>query len=70
MVLGMSYNFCKNSTEPLCSIALSKDENAVVFGGYFSVAIDTMYSYPNVGEDVAFGGVFRCTMGLSQEYGE
>ncbi|CAA7271522.1 unnamed protein product [Cyclocybe aegerita] len=33
-------------------IALSKDENAVVFG-----------------EDVAFGGVFRCTMGLSEEFG-
>jgi pyruvate/2-oxoglutarate/acetoin dehydrogenase E1 component len=23
-----------------------------------------------IGEDVAFGGVFRCTMGLSQEYGK
>ncbi|KAF8912007.1 pyruvate dehydrogenase [Gymnopilus junonius] len=34
------------------SIALSKDENAVVFG-----------------EDVAFGGVFRCTMGLAEEFG-
>ncbi|KIM23977.1 hypothetical protein M408DRAFT_247247 [Serendipita vermifera MAFF 305830] len=34
------------------SIALAKDDNAVVFG-----------------EDVAFGGVFRCTMGLAQEYG-
>ncbi len=22
------------------------------------------------GEDVAFGGVFRCTMGLSEEFGE
>ncbi|KAG5645578.1 hypothetical protein DXG03_005716 [Asterophora parasitica] len=34
------------------SIALQKDETAVVFG-----------------EDVAFGGVFRCTMGLSEEFG-
>ncbi|TFK42388.1 pyruvate dehydrogenase [Crucibulum laeve] len=34
------------------SIALSKDDNAVVFG-----------------EDVAFGGVFRCTMGLAEEFG-
>ncbi|PPQ98122.1 hypothetical protein CVT26_003166 [Gymnopilus dilepis] len=34
------------------SIALSKDESAVVFG-----------------EDVAFGGVFRCTMGLAEEFG-
>ncbi|EIM90335.1 thiamine diphosphate-binding protein [Stereum hirsutum FP-91666 SS1] len=34
------------------SIALLKDENAVVFG-----------------EDVAFGGVFRCTMGLAEEFG-
>jgi len=34
------------------SIALSKDEHAVVFG-----------------EDVAFGGVFRCTMGLAEEFG-
>ncbi|KAG5638974.1 hypothetical protein H0H81_008194 [Sphagnurus paluster] len=34
------------------SIALSKDDSAVVFG-----------------EDVAFGGVFRCTMGLSEEFG-
>lgn len=34
------------------SIALMKDDNAVVFG-----------------EDVAFGGVFRCTMGLAEEFG-
>ncbi|KZT39257.1 Thiamin diphosphate-binding protein [Sistotremastrum suecicum HHB10207 ss-3] len=34
------------------SIALNKDETAVVFG-----------------EDVAFGGVFRCTMGLAEEFG-
>ncbi|KAL9715339.1 2-oxoisovalerate dehydrogenase subunit beta 2, mitochondrial [Leucoagaricus gongylophorus] len=34
------------------SIALAKDDNAVVFG-----------------EDVAFGGVFRCTMGLAEEFG-
>ncbi|KAF8798199.1 thiamine diphosphate-binding protein [Phlegmacium glaucopus] len=34
------------------SIALAKDERAVVFG-----------------EDVAFGGVFRCTMGLAEEFG-
>ncbi|KIY73148.1 Thiamin diphosphate-binding protein [Cylindrobasidium torrendii FP15055 ss-10] len=34
------------------SIALGKDDNAVVFG-----------------EDVAFGGVFRCTMGLAEEFG-
>ncbi|KAF8077708.1 pyruvate dehydrogenase [Lyophyllum atratum] len=33
------------------SIALSKDDSAIVFG-----------------EDVAFGGVFRCTMGLSEEF--
>ncbi|KAJ7112455.1 thiamine diphosphate-binding protein [Mycena crocata] len=42
---------------PVCnlrprSIALMKDDNAVVFG-----------------EDVAFGGVFRCTMGLAEEFG-
>lgn len=24
----------------------------------------------HIGEDVAFGGVFRCTMGLAQEYGK
>ncbi|KAF9469312.1 thiamine diphosphate-binding protein [Collybia nuda] len=35
------------------SIALMKDDNAVVFG-----------------EDVAFGGVFRCTMGLAEEFGK
>ncbi|KAG6889840.1 hypothetical protein C0995_014318 [Termitomyces sp. Mi166 len=35
------------------SIALSKDDSAVVFG-----------------EDVAFGGVFRCTMGLAEEFGK
>ncbi|KAI0345280.1 thiamine diphosphate-binding protein [Trametopsis cervina] len=34
------------------SIALMKDETAVVFG-----------------EDVSFGGVFRCTMGLAEEFG-
>ncbi|KII89191.1 hypothetical protein PLICRDRAFT_91613 [Plicaturopsis crispa FD-325 SS-3] len=34
------------------SIALLKDDNAVVFG-----------------EDVSFGGVFRCTMGLAEEFG-
>ncbi|KAH7889619.1 pyruvate dehydrogenase [Phlebopus sp. FC_14] len=34
------------------SIALVKDDTAVVFG-----------------EDVAFGGVFRCTMGLVEEFG-
>ncbi|KAF8590024.1 thiamine diphosphate-binding protein [Ramaria rubella] len=34
------------------SIALSKDDTAVVFG-----------------EDVGFGGVFRCTMGLAEEFG-
>ncbi|KAJ7461471.1 thiamine diphosphate-binding protein [Mycena latifolia] len=34
------------------SIALMKDDNAVVFG-----------------EDIAFGGVFRCTMGLAEEFG-
>ncbi|TCD70917.1 hypothetical protein EIP91_000823 [Steccherinum ochraceum] len=34
------------------SIALTKDDSAVVFG-----------------EDVAFGGVFRCTMGLAEEFG-
>ncbi|KAI0032204.1 thiamine diphosphate-binding protein [Vararia minispora EC-137] len=34
------------------SIAMLKDDNAVVFG-----------------EDVAFGGVFRCTMGLAEEFG-
>ncbi|KAF8491926.1 pyruvate dehydrogenase [Gautieria morchelliformis] len=34
------------------SIALAKDDNAVVFG-----------------EDVGFGGVFRCTMGLAEEFG-
>ncbi|KAI1794696.1 pyruvate dehydrogenase [Ganoderma leucocontextum] len=34
------------------SIALSKDDTAVIFG-----------------EDVAFGGVFRCTMGLAEEFG-
>ena len=36
----------------LDSIALMKDDTAVVFG-----------------EDVAFGGVFRCTMGLAEEFG-
>lgn len=35
------------------SVAMSKDDTAVVFG-----------------EDVAFGGVFRCTMGLAEEFGE
>ncbi|KAG2100200.1 thiamine diphosphate-binding protein [Suillus discolor] len=34
------------------SIALSKDDTAVIFG-----------------EDIAFGGVFRCTMGLAEEFG-
>ncbi|KAL1720139.1 thiamine diphosphate-binding protein [Schizophyllum commune] len=34
------------------SVALTKDDTAVVFG-----------------EDVAFGGVFRCTMGLAEEFG-
>ncbi|OJA16034.1 hypothetical protein AZE42_04294 [Rhizopogon vesiculosus] len=34
------------------SIALAKDDTAVVFG-----------------EDIAFGGVFRCTMGLAEEFG-
>ncbi|KAL6300519.1 pyruvate dehydrogenase, partial [Sparassis latifolia] len=34
------------------SVALMKDDTAVVFG-----------------EDVAFGGVFRCTMGLAEEFG-
>ncbi|KAK0503589.1 pyruvate dehydrogenase [Armillaria luteobubalina] len=34
------------------SVAMSKDDHAVVFG-----------------EDVAFGGVFRCTMGLAEEFG-
>ncbi|KAF7311420.1 Pyruvate dehydrogenase [Mycena kentingensis (nom. inval.)] len=34
------------------SIALTKDDNAVIFG-----------------EDIAFGGVFRCTMGLAEEFG-
>ncbi|KAH7107669.1 pyruvate dehydrogenase [Auriculariales sp. MPI-PUGE-AT-0066] len=34
------------------SIALTKDDSAIVFG-----------------EDVAFGGVFRCTMGLAEEFG-
>lgn len=34
------------------SIALSKDDSAVVFG-----------------EDVNFGGVFRCTVGLAEEFG-
>ncbi|KAK7038070.1 pyruvate dehydrogenase [Favolaschia claudopus] len=34
------------------SIALTKNDNAVVFG-----------------EDIAFGGVFRCTMGLAEEFG-
>jgi len=34
------------------SIALAKDDSAIVFG-----------------EDVAFGGVFRCTMGLAEEFG-
>ncbi|KIJ35694.1 hypothetical protein M422DRAFT_212474 [Sphaerobolus stellatus SS14] len=34
------------------SIALAKDDSAVVFG-----------------EDVNFGGVFRCTMGLAEEFG-
>ena len=34
------------------SIALQKDDSAIVFG-----------------EDVAFGGVFRCTMGLAEEFG-
>ncbi|CAE6423932.1 unnamed protein product [Rhizoctonia solani] len=34
------------------SVAMTKDDTAVVFG-----------------EDVAFGGVFRCTMGLSEEFG-
>jgi 2-oxoisovalerate dehydrogenase E1 component beta subunit len=35
------------------SIALEKDETAVVFG-----------------EDVAFGGVFRCTQGLREKFGK
>ncbi|KAG1724760.1 thiamine diphosphate-binding protein [Suillus paluster] len=34
------------------SIALAKDDTAVIFG-----------------EDIAFGGVFRCTMGLAEEFG-
>ncbi|CAE6436563.1 unnamed protein product [Rhizoctonia solani] len=34
------------------SVAMTKDDTAVVFG-----------------EDVAFGGVFRCTMGLAEEFG-
>ncbi|CAE6469956.1 unnamed protein product [Rhizoctonia solani] len=34
------------------SLAMAKDDTAVVFG-----------------EDVAFGGVFRCTMGLAEEFG-
>ncbi|KAF7295515.1 Pyruvate dehydrogenase [Mycena indigotica] len=40
------------SGSPTSSIALTKDDNAVVFG-----------------EDIAFGGVFRCTMGLAEEFG-
>ncbi|KAF8623498.1 hypothetical protein AX15_006281 [Amanita polypyramis BW_CC] len=35
------------------SIALAKDDTAVLFG-----------------EDVAFGGVFRCAMGLAEEFGK
>lgn len=37
----------------VCSVAMTKDDTAVVFG-----------------EDVAFGGVFRCTMGLAEEFGK
>ncbi|KIJ69124.1 hypothetical protein HYDPIDRAFT_179013 [Hydnomerulius pinastri MD-312] len=40
------------SVRDALSIALAKDDTAVVFG-----------------EDVAFGGVFRCTMGLAEEFG-
>jgi 2-oxoisovalerate dehydrogenase E1 component beta subunit len=34
------------------SLALQRDENALLFG-----------------EDVAFGGVFRCSMGLAEQFG-
>ncbi|KAJ7047169.1 thiamine diphosphate-binding protein [Mycena alexandri] len=40
------------SVRDALSIALTKNDNAVVFG-----------------EDIAFGGVFRCTMGLAEEFG-
>ena len=44
---------CLGRSNKHISIALMKDDTAVVFG-----------------EDVAFGGVFRCTMGLAEEFGE
>ncbi|KAJ7766881.1 thiamine diphosphate-binding protein [Mycena metata] len=40
------------SVRDALSIALTKNDNAAVFG-----------------EDIAFGGVFRCTMGLAEEFG-
>ncbi|KAJ6490596.1 pyruvate dehydrogenase [Mycena vitilis] len=44
------YQAVRDALRPV--IALTKDDNAVVFG-----------------EDIAFGGVFRCTMGLAEEFG-
>ena len=34
-----------------------------------SIALDTDDTAVVFGEDVAFGGVFRCTMGLAEKYG-
>lgn len=47
------YQFDNHILTRIRSIALMKDDTAVVFG-----------------EDVAFGGVFRCTMGLAEEFGK
>lgn len=35
-----------------------------------SIALETDEKAVVFGEDVAFGGVFRCTMGLAEKFGE
>ena len=34
------------------------------------IAMDDDHTAAVFGEDVAFGGVFRCTVGLKEKYGE
>lgn len=50
-------------------VALRTDETAVVFGEVGSCYENIYLCNILVGQDVAFGGVFRCSIGLRDEFG-
>ena len=55
---------------PLCNVAETKKLNLFQsVNESLAIALETDEKAVIFGEDVAFGGVFRCTMGLAERFG-